>query len=109
MFLIVNLTREADAIIYINDIRYCAGHSKASITNTMWIPEKLYEALPAIYFAIGAALIGGSIYVGVDRGPELGYLVLGSMCIGAGVVVRDTRHRARLGQDRPRTQDRSRT
>ena len=102
MFLIVNLTREADAIIYINDIRYCAGQSKASITNTMWIPEKLYEALPAIYFAIGAALIGGSIYVGVDRGPELGYLVLGSMCIGA-------RHRVRRGQDRRRTRDRSRT
>ena len=108
MFLIVNLTLEADAIMYINDIRYCAGQSK-NFTSTMWIPEKLYEALPAIYFAIGAALIGGSIYIGVDRGPELGYLVLGSMCLSAGVVVRDTRHRARLGQDRPRTKDRSRT
>ena len=69
----------------------------------MWIPEKLYEALPAIYFAIGAMLIGGSIYVGVDRGLVLGYLILGSMCIGAGVVVRETRYRARSGQDRART------
>ena len=75
----------------------------------MWIPEKLYEALPAIYFAIGAALIGGSIYVGVDSGPMLGYLVLGSMCISAGIVVRDRRRRTRLGQDRVRIQDRPRT
>jgi hypothetical protein len=75
----------------------------------MWIPEKLYEALPAIYFAIGAALIGGSIYVGVDRGPVLGYMILGSMCVGAGVVVRETRQRARSGQHQARTQDRPRT
>jgi len=74
----------------------------------MWIPKKLYEALPAIYFAIGAALIGGSIYIGIDRGPMLGYLVLGSMCISAGIVVRDKRRRARLGQGQVRIENRPR-
>ena len=79
------------------------GGSRKSDSKTMWIPEKLYEALPAIYFAIGALLIGGSIYVGLDHDPSLGYLILGSMSIGAGIVVRNVRLRARAGSNQPWT------
>ena len=75
-----------------------SGGSRKSARETMWIPEKLYEALPAIYFAIGTLLIGGSIYVGLDHGPVPGYLILGSMSVGAGIVVRNVRHRARSGK-----------
>ena len=79
------------------------GGSRKSASKTMWITEKLYEALPAIYFAIGAALIGGSIYVGFDHGPVPGYLILGAMSIGAGIVVRNVRYRARSGKNQPWT------
>ena len=78
-----------------------SGDSRKSTSKTMWIPENLYEALPAIYFAVGALLVGGSIYVGFDHGPVLGYLILGSMSIGAGIVVRDFRRRARSGKNHP--------
>ena len=79
------------------------GGFRKSDSKTMWIPEKVYEALPAIYFAIGALLTGGSVYVGLDHGPALGYLILGSMSIGAGVVVRNVRLRARAGRNQPWT------
>jgi hypothetical protein len=70
---------------------------------TMWIPTKIYEALPAIYFAVGASLIGGALYLGVSHGPGIGYLILGSLCIGAGVVVSSFRHSARNGRHRSRS------
>lgn len=69
----------------------------------MWIPTKLYEALPAMYFAIGLALIGGTAYIGINNGPMLGYLVLGFVCISAAILVAGLRHSARSGSDRSRT------
>lgn len=70
---------------------------------TMWIPTKIYEALPAIYFAVGVAFIGGALYLGVSHGPGIGYLIVGSLCIGAGVVVSSFRQRARNDRDQSRT------
>lgn len=69
----------------------------------MWIPTKIYEALPAIYFAIGVALIGGTAYIGIYHPPMLGYLVLGLVCISAAIVVANIRHSARSGRDRSQT------
>lgn len=69
----------------------------------MWIPTKIYEALPAIYFTFGTALIAGSLYIGLDHAPVLVYFILGSMCIGTGIVVGQIRRRLRSGQDRSRT------
>lgn len=69
----------------------------------MWIPTKIYEALPAIYFAIGVALICGTAYIGINRGPMLGYLVLGFVCISAAILVAHIRHNARSGQEQSRT------
>lgn len=69
----------------------------------MWIPEKLYEALPAIYFAIGVAMICGTVYIGINRGSMLGYLVLGVVCISAAILVANVRHAARSGQNRSLT------
>lgn len=69
----------------------------------MWIPTKLYEALPAIYFAIGVAFISGALYVGVNDTPMIVYLILGSLCIGAGTAVADRRSKARSERDRSRT------
>ena len=69
----------------------------------MWIPTKIYEALPAIYFVIGVAMICGTAYIGINRGPMLGYLVLGFVCISASILVARIRHSVRSGQDGSRT------
>ena len=65
----------------------------------MWIPTKLYEALPAIYVTVGVALIIGTLYVGFDRGFMMGYLAVGLVCIAAGIAVRSIRNDVRSGRD----------
>ncbi len=69
----------------------------------MWIPTKIYEALPAIYLTIGVALIAGTLYIGLHRGLMVGYLILGLVCLTAGIVVRNVRHSARSGDGRSRS------
>ena len=74
-----------------------------STTREMWIPTKLYEMLPSIYCAVGTAMISGAIYIGVDHGPMIGYLIVGALCISAGIVVSSIRHRARSERQLSRT------
>lgn len=69
----------------------------------MWIATKFDEALPAIYFTVGAALIAGSLYIGLDSEAVLAYFILGSMCIGCSTVISDLRHRTLSVEDRSRT------
>ena len=61
----------------------------------MWLPRKLYESLPALYVAIGAMLLVGTLYVGIDHWIMLGYLALGALCVALGVVVIAIRRKAR--------------
>lgn len=67
----------------------------------MWIPTSFYEALPAIYFAIGAAIAFFALYIGIGHQLMLGYLMLGSGCMMAGVFVKSMRMNARTGKERP--------
>jgi hypothetical protein len=61
----------------------------------MYLPTKIYEALPKIYLAVGALFILGAVYIGIDHGPMVGYSVVGLSCIVAGVLVHKIRRRAR--------------
>lgn len=63
----------------------------------MFLPTKIYEALPAIYMAIGALLILGAAYIG--NGPMLSYFAVGLSCVFAGVLVTSIRHKARSRPD----------
>lgn len=69
----------------------------------MWIPTSLYEALPAIYLTIGVSIILCTLYIGVGDGLLLGYLMLGTGCVIAGILVKTMRTEARSKEDRPRT------
>lgn len=69
----------------------------------MRIATKFDEALPAIYFTVGAALIAGSLYIGLDSEAVLAYFILGSMCVGCSTVISDLRQRTLSGQDRSPT------
>lgn len=68
----------------------------------MWIPNKLYEALPAIYLTIGVSLILGALYIGISHGLMLGYLMLGAGCMMAAILVKSVRSTARAETDRSR-------
>ncbi len=62
----------------------------------MWIPTKLYEALPAIYLTTGLTMILCALYIGMDAGLMVGYVVLGSGCVFAGILVHAMRFNARV-------------
>jgi hypothetical protein len=51
----------------------------------MWIPNAVYEALPHVYSAVGVLLLLWAFFV--DTGPRTLLLVLGSLCLIAGLVV----------------------
>ena len=71
----------------------------------MWIPEKLYESLPAFYVTLGALFLAGALYVGIDHWMMAGYLGIGILCVTLGVTVASIRRRARA--DAPNRQPRS--
>jgi len=72
---------------------------------TMYLPKITYEALPAIYIAIGLSFILGASYIGIGNGIMLGYLIIGLTCVFAGVVVAAMRahHRTQSESRQPRT------
>lgn len=65
----------------------------------MWIPTKLYEALPTLYLTIGVSIILCAVYIGISQELMLGYVMLGSGCIMAGILVRTIRSNARFEED----------
>lgn len=66
----------------------------------MWIPTKLYEALPAIYLAVGVSINVCALYIGVGHALMPVYLFVGTGCVAAGVVVMTIRHHARADRNR---------
>ena len=67
----------------------------------IWIPTKIYESLPVLYVTVGALLLLGALYIGVDHGLMPGYVALGLSCVLVGVCVRYMRHRARSQAEPP--------
>ncbi len=51
----------------------------------MWIPNALYEALPLVYIAAGVLQLLCAFLI--DTGPRALLLVLGAVCLIAGLVV----------------------
>ena len=61
----------------------------------IWIPNKIYESLPVLYVTVGALLLLGALYIGVDYGIMTGYVALGLSCVLGGSCVTYIRYRAR--------------
>jgi hypothetical protein len=51
----------------------------------MWIPRPLYEALPYVYMAAGAASLAGAFVV--DRGPHGLLMLVGGLALTVGLVL----------------------
>lgn len=67
----------------------------SNICVSLFLPRKIYEALPAAYIAAGTLFIVGASYIGIDHRPVVGYLAVGLSCILAGVTVSSIRRRER--------------
>ena len=76
-------------------VRDTANHFPRDIYANIFLPRKLYEALPAAYVSVGALLILGAVYIGLGHRPMIGYLAVGLSCIIAGVTVNIVRRRGR--------------
>jgi hypothetical protein len=67
----------------------CAGD------RTMWIPYRLYEALPKIYVAAGGLVLAGALYAGFVSRSVLVYLLVALACVGYGASITWLRYRYR--------------
>ena len=67
----------------------------SSIFSNIFLPEKVYEALPAGYISVGSLFIVGAAYIGIGQASMVGYLAVGLSCIFAGVTVNSIRRSKR--------------
>lgn len=61
----------------------------------MWLPHRLYEAVPTICLAIGGSFVVGALYVGFETRSAPLYLLAAFGCIAYGASIMWLRHRFR--------------
>lgn len=59
----------------------------------IYLPSKIYEALPAAYVSVGMLFVLGAVYLGLGHG--IGYLAAGLTSIFGGLRIHGIRQRAR--------------
>ena len=72
-----------------------ARHSPDSVYHSIYLPPKLYEALPATYISAGTLFILGASYIGIGNLPMVGYLTVGVSCVLAGLTLSIIRRKER--------------
>lgn len=72
-----------------------ASRSLGVIFPNVFLPKKIYEALPAAYMSVGTVFVLGAVYIGIGHGPVLAYLAVGLSCLFAGVAVAGIRRSKR--------------
>lgn len=60
---------------------------------SIYLPTRIYEALPAAYVSVGMLFVLGAVYLGVGHG--IGYLTVGLTSIFGGLRIHSIRQRAR--------------
>ncbi len=61
----------------------------------MWLPDSIYEALPAIYVVLGLMLVAGASYLGLADPSAALYFALGVAATLTGFFVRQLRRKMR--------------
>jgi hypothetical protein len=61
----------------------------------MWLPHRLYEAVPTICLAIGGLFVVGALYSGFESRFAPLFLVAALACIAYGASIMWLRHRYR--------------
>ena len=61
----------------------------------MWLPYRLYEAVPVICLSIGGLFVAGALYIGFGSRSAPLYLFVALCCTGYGAAIMWLRHRYR--------------
>ena len=61
----------------------------------MWIPYRLYEALPKIYIGVGGLVLASALYFGFDSRSLFAYLFVALGCFAYGASIMWQRYRYR--------------
>lgn len=64
----------------------------------IYLPKKIYEALPAAYVSIGGLFILGAAYIGFSHWTTVGYLAMGLTSVIGGMNVYRIRRKVRSSQ-----------
>ena len=79
------------------------------MTNVMWIPTPVYEALPYLYILGGVLFISGTMYIGFTAPGAALYVACGLLSIVYGAVIFAKRHTYRKGLTKTTTNLRATT
>lgn len=60
---------------------------------SIYLPTRIYEALPAAYVSVGMLFVLGAVYLGVGHG--IGYLAVGLTSVFGGLRIHIIRQKAR--------------
>lgn len=69
--------------------------SAGSFANRIFLPERVYEALPTAYISFGSLFVLGAFYIGIGHTAAIGYLAVGLSCVAGGMRVHGIRQRER--------------
>jgi hypothetical protein len=61
----------------------------------MWLPHRMYEAVPTICLAIGGLFLAGALYLGFETRSAPLCLLVSLACIGYGAAIMWLRYRYR--------------
>ena len=81
-----------------NDYSDTISTTAQALPGHIFLPEKIYEALPTAYVSIGGFFILGSAYIGFSNWTMVGYLAMGLTCVFGGVNVYRIRRKVRSSQ-----------
>ena len=60
---------------------------------SIYLPTRIYEALPAVYVSVGILFVLGAVYLGIGHG--IGYLAAGLTSVFGGLRIHSIRQKAR--------------
>ena len=61
----------------------------------MWLPTPIYERFPQFWFLLGILIILNSLYIGLDVGFSLVYVLVGFGCCVYGTAIAVLRMKSR--------------
>ncbi len=67
----------------------------------MWLPHRLYEAVPKIFFAVGGSILAGALYIGFASRSAPFYVFVALGCIAYGASIMWLRYRYRRPRPSP--------
>jgi hypothetical protein len=84
----------------LSDTQQVARNTGAVVTQKIWLPKLLYDALPYFYLASGILAFLATLYISEWFWVLPHYLIFCATCLHLGVVIYRRRHQPPLNDDR---------